>query len=104
MSDPDETADQPNGGASGDLAAGVEQFQKAALEALRAARAMLDAAETIVADPRAIDSVISSVAGLARDATQAVAGFAAGTARAANGVTRDQGDQSDDGFESIDVD
>lgn len=84
------------------VAAGVEQFQKAALDALRAARAMIDAAESIVSDPKAIESVIATVADAARDATRTVAGFAAAAARSAT----DDGPGDDDdesGFETIDI-
>lgn len=86
------------------LAAGVEQFQRAALEALRAARSMLDAAESIVQDPKAIESVISSVAGLARDATSAVAGFATGASRSGSEPEADPDVDVGRGFETIDVD
>ncbi|MGI8754591.1 MAG: hypothetical protein ACR2MB_01775 [Acidimicrobiales bacterium] len=48
---------------------GLEHLQAAALEMIAASRAMLDAAEQVVADPKAAGSVVDllgSVAGLAR--------------------------------------
>lgn len=88
--------------------AGLEQFQRAALEAIRAGRAMLDAAEAIVQDPNAADTVVRTVGGVARMATEAVAGFAAGGHRCddAGGRSTDRSegeDPPDDGFERISV-
>lgn len=91
---------EPEGDGTDAVSAGVEQFQKAALDALHAARAMLDAAESIVKEPRAVESLLGTVGDLARTATETVAGFAAGAARAASGD-----DEADDegGYETIDV-
>lgn len=58
--------------------AGIEQFQRAALEAIRAGRAMLDAAESVLQDPNAAEAVVRSVGNVARNATEAFAGFASG--------------------------
>lgn len=70
----DETATGETG-AAGDGPPGVEAFQQVALEAVRAARAMLDAAESMIRDPATLESVISTVAGVARSATGAVVDF-----------------------------
>lgn len=100
-------ADEPGAddtGRSDDLSAGVEQFQKAALDALAAARAMLDAAETIVKEPGAVESLFGTIGEAARSATHTVAGFAAGAAQAARARHHDE-DTDDDGtgFEHIDI-
>lgn len=88
--------------------AGLEQFRRAALEAIKAGRAMLDAAEAVVRDPRAAEAVIRTVGSVARTATEAVAGFAAGPvhddehrADGSGGGAPD--DPPDDGFERISV-
>ena len=89
---------------------GIEQFQKAALEAIRAGRAMLDAAESVLQDPDAAESVVRSVGDMARTATQAVSGFAAGrwaTGRPeADPAAEDGGEDPEppDGFERITID
>jgi len=54
----------------------MEQFQRAALEAIRAGRAMLDAAESMLQEPGAAEHVVRAVADVARSATETVAGFA----------------------------
>ena len=56
----------------------LEHLQQAALEAVRATRALLDAAESAIRDPTALEGVIRTAAGLARTTTETVAGFAAG--------------------------
>src|SRR5690606_37895030 len=85
----DDTAGGASGPAEG-LSPGLEHLQHAALEAVRAARVLLDAAEAALRDPAALDSVVRTAAGVARTATEAVAGFAAGAARPAAG-DRDRG-------------
>ena len=92
-------------------AAGVEQFQKAALDAVRAARAMLDAAESVIKDPAALDSVVRTMATLARSAGETVVGFAAGASGAGRAADPDgdeagggSADDPDTGFERIRVD
>lgn len=90
--------------------AGLEQFQRAALDAIRAGRAMLDAAESVIQDPSAAEAVVRSVGGIARTATEAVAGFATGH-WPARGTSDDAADDDDgpgddgppDGFERITV-
>lgn len=93
--DRDEHDEAPGGAAA-------EQFRQAALEAVRAARAMLDAAEAVIRDPSTLDSVVRTVAGVARTATETVSGFAAGytspppepaSEADANGATDDDGYQ-----------
>lgn len=105
-------ADEGNG-AGGAASEAAEQFQRAALEAVRAARAMLDAAETVIRDPASLESVIRAAAGVARTATQTVADFAA--AAGAGGASRraasdgdaphdpDDDDGQGGGYESIPV-
>ena len=92
----------------GTVGPGVEQFQRAAREAVRAARAMLDAAETMIDDPATLEAVVRRAAGMARTATETVAGFAAGaasTARPARPPADDpDGDADPGGFESIRID
>lgn len=109
--EPADPADATGSEASGadPVQAGVEQFQRAALEAIRAGRAMLDAAESVLQDPAAAESVVRSVGAVARGATEAVAGFAAGhwpAARPAAGDAADDDTDDDppDGFERISVD
>lgn len=92
------SADDPVGPA-------VAQFQKAALDAVAAARSMLDAAEAVVRDPAAVEAVLGSVTELARQAATTVTGFAAGAARAARPDGERSGDDGDDGsFHTIVVD
>ena len=90
--------------------AAAEQFRQAALEAVRAARAMLDAAEAVIRDPATLDSVVRTVAGVARTATETVSGFAAGAAsgharRDEDQTTREPSDASDDdeGYQDITI-
>ena len=110
----EEHAADDGNGAAGATSEAAEQFQRAALEAVRAARAMLDAAETVIRDPASLESVIRAAAGVARTATQTVADFAA--AAGAGGASRragaPEGDTSHDpddddgqggGYESIPV-
>ncbi|MDZ7673695.1 MAG: hypothetical protein U5K30_01285 [Acidimicrobiales bacterium] len=81
-----------------------EQLQRAALDAVDAARAMLDAAESMIRDPAAVEAVVNTVTAVARQAGDAVAGFAAGTATTADADAADDGDdEADGGFERITV-
>lgn len=106
--DPADPADTPgpDGDAADPVQAGIDQFQRAALEAIRAGRAMLDAAESILQDPAAAEAVVRSVGTVARNATEAVAGFATGR-WPAPGPTPDPDPDADedppDGFERISV-
>ena len=108
----EEHAASDGNGTAGAGSEAAEQFQRAALEAVRAARAMLDAAETVIRDPASLESVIRAAAGVARTATQTVADFAA--AAGGGGAPRrapapdDAHDPDDDegqggGYESIPV-
>ncbi|HEX4903481.1 MAG TPA: hypothetical protein VFV42_11765 [Acidimicrobiales bacterium] len=72
---PDAPHDEP-GPADEVLQAGIEQFQRAALEAIRAGRAVLDAAESMLQHPGAAEQVVRTVAEVARSATETVAGLA----------------------------
>ena len=84
VDDDQDTNTAPGDGGTGAGASsgppGAEQFQRAALDAGRAARALLDAAEKVLADPAALDSVVRAAAGMARNATDTVAGFASAAA------------------------
>lgn len=71
--EPGETGD-----AGGDRPPGVEQLQRAALEAVEAARAVLDVAESMIREPAAVEALVNTVTAMARTATESVAGFAAG--------------------------
>ncbi len=106
--DPDDRHDHT--GATGTSGAGalggaaVEQFQRAALDAVRAARALLDAAESVIQEPAAIEAMVKTVVSVAKSASDVVAGFAPSPPDAAD----DDGDGGpddgpDDGFEHISV-
>ena len=107
--DRDDTAPGPD-----PVQVGIEQFQRAALDAIRAGRAMLDAAEAVLQDPKAAESVVRSVGSIARTATEAVSGFAAGrwTTGQPGEAPDDAGDDDPgdedpgppDGFERITID
>jgi hypothetical protein len=108
--DPADPADTPgpDGDAADPVRTGIDQFQRAALEAIRAGRAMLDAAESILQDPAAADAVVRSVGTVARNATEAVAGFATGRWPAPGTASGDDHDDEPDedppdGFERISV-
>ena len=69
---------------------------------------MLDAAESMLQDPRAAETVVRTVGAVARTATETVAGFAAGRARGAHdepddGPAAGDDDPPDGGFERISV-
>ena len=81
--------------------AAVEQFQRAALDAVKAARALLDAAESVIQEPAAIEAMVKTVSSVAKSATEVVAGFAAGSGSPS---ATDDGDAGPDGFEHIRVD
>lgn len=105
----DEHADDTAATGPDPVQVGMEQFQRAALEAIRAGRAMLDAAESVLQDPKAAESLVRSVGSVARTATEAVAGFAAGRrpTAAAERPCDDAGDdeaEPPDGFERITID
>jgi hypothetical protein len=88
------------------LQVGIEQFQRAALDAIRAGRAMLDAAESVLQDPEAAESVVRTVGAVARTATEAVSGFAAGrwaTGRPEAGDDEDADPDPPEGFERITI-
>ncbi len=73
MADDDTTPPGPDDA----VRAGLEQFQRAALDAVRAARTMLEAAEAVLQDPAAAKAIADTVTAFGRTATEAVAGFAA---------------------------
>lgn len=109
--EPTDAADPsgPAGSGADAVQAGIEQFQRAALEAIRAGRAMLDAAETVLQDPKAAESVVRSVGSVARTASEAVSGFATGRWSQGRGDAvpdgaADEDPDVPDGFERITVD
>lgn len=82
----------------------MNQLQTAALEAVRAARALLDAAESVIKDPAAVESMVETVSHLARSAGETVVGFAAGARDAATSEPVPPDDGPDGGYERIRVD
>ncbi len=109
--DPTDAEDSAAHAGADAVQTGIEQFQRAALEAIRAGRAMLDAAESVLQDPKAAESVVRSVGSVARTATEAVSGFAAGRWNPSPRPDRDDQHPADDdeadppdGFERISVD
>lgn len=82
----------------------MDQLQAAALDAVRAARALLDAAESVIKDPAAIESMVETVTHLARSAGETVVGFAAGARDATTGDPGAPDDEADGGYERIRVD
>lgn len=100
----DDTTGQDAGGTDDPVQAGLEQFQRAALDAVRAARSMLEAAEAVLQDPEAARVVADTVSSFARNATETVADFA-GTwvsqhdRRTATPEGREEEDPDDDGPE-----
>lgn len=49
----------------------MDQFQRAALDAVHAARAVLDAAEVLIRDPAAVTSMVDAVRGFVAGSTPA---------------------------------
>jgi hypothetical protein len=66
---------------------GVEHLQQAAREMIRATRSLLDAAEELVDDPSAVQSLVGTIASVA----QAAAGRLRGTAGHPGGDDDDDG-------------
>lgn len=105
-------ADDPQPPPDEAIQAGIEQFQRAALEAVRAGRAMLDAAESVLQDPRAAETLARTVSHVARTATETVSGLAArgwpGRTGEGGADDHDDPDDPDEGpsgrFERISVD
>ena len=93
----------PDGDAPGDLGAdprvqaGLEHLQRAAREVIAASRALLDAAEDLVEDPKAAASVLDLLGEVAARGRSAVARMpGAGHAGGPTGADGD-GDDPDDG-------
>lgn len=76
------------------LTPGVEQLQRAALEAVHAARAVLDVAESMIREPAAVEAMINTVSAMARTATESFSGFASGMA--ANQASRHGARENDE--------
>lgn len=85
----------------------IEQLQRAALEAIRTGRAILDAAESMVQDPRVVEQLVRTVAELARTAGETVAAVAAracpGPTDAAGAEQRGPADEGAGGDERMPV-
>lgn len=102
----DDTTGTDDGGAGagadadGGPGAPIEQFQRAALDAVQAARAFLDAAERMIEEPAALEAVVDTVNAVVRQASGVVADFA-GRARE---QPPDPDDGSSSGYESIRID
>lgn len=90
----------PDGRPDDGPGAPIEQFQRAALDAVYAARAFLDAAERMIEEPAALEAVVDTVNAVVRQASEVVADFA--------GRPREHPATDDDdpgtGYESIHVD
>lgn len=78
------------------LRAGVEHLQRAAHEAIAATRALLDVAEELVDDPRAVRGVLGALGTIA----EAASGFAG---RGRSGRRRGPDDGDDPGVQRIPV-
>ena len=76
---------------------GVEELQRTVLEAIRAGRAVLDAAESVLQDRAAGDALVRAVGDVARQAGEVVAGLAARARAAAGHETGADGDGDHDG-------
>lgn len=81
--------------------ASVTALQQAALEAVRAARAMLDAAESVIREPAALEAVVDDLGTLAAKAVSGLRSAVVQGERAGPGAA---GPEGDDGFERITVD
>lgn len=99
MTDPiDATTDAPDERGEPGADDPIEQLQRAALEAIRTGRMILDAAEAIVQDPRTVELLLRTVTDLARAAGETVATVAARTCPGRpDGTGADHGDRGDGG-------
>ncbi len=88
------------GGEDDVVAKGVEALQAAAHEMITAARALLDVADELVADPRAAGTVVEAVSSLARKAARAAP---APPGRPGAGEEDDDGDDGSGGVQRIPV-
>jgi len=70
-----------------DLAEGMEHLQAAAREVIRAGRSLLDAAESLVADPAALQGMLGTLNSLAQAAVRSL-----GTQGTPGGAEDDDGD------------
>lgn len=69
--------------ASGDASPGVDQLQQAALDAVAAVRALLDAAESVIRDPDAIQAVTGTIVDVANSAVEVMGDAVRRTAQGA---------------------
>lgn len=86
-------------------------FQRAALDALAAARALLDATEAVIRRPDALEQVVTTVNGVARLAADAASRLVAdataatsGTGGASSASDDEPGPSGSGGFRSIPLD
>ncbi len=80
---------------------GVEQLQRAASDALAAARTFLDAAERVVSDPAAMAAIVGNVSSVVRAAGEAFVSVAAAGAEGFRAAGSNE--EPDDGVERITV-
>ncbi len=69
--DPWSPPDPANGGRDGLVQEGLDHLQRAARETIAAMRALLDVAEEIVEDPKAAETLITTIGSLAEGALRA---------------------------------
>lgn len=101
----DESADAPVGDGNAHLE-GSELLQAAAREFIAAARTMLDAAEDVIADPKAIGAVFGSLANVTNDLIRSAAQSNPMTRWRSGepGPDAARGQEPDDGVEHIIID
>ncbi|MCU1453140.1 MAG: hypothetical protein JWN46_1286 [Acidimicrobiales bacterium] len=95
--DADDPGHEAGARAGGDphLQEGLEHLQRAAREVIAATRAMLDVAEELVDDPRAVGSIVGTLGSLAKAARRATMG------RTGAGTGRGDDDDDDDGDHGV---
>lgn len=105
-----ETQNDPGDDPQGDgRSPTVEQFQRAALEAVQAARAFLDAAESMIQEPAALEAVVDTVNAVVRQASEVVSGAVSDLAARGRDHARptegdDDGAGPDPGYQAIRID
>ncbi len=78
---------------------GLDHLQRAALETIAAMRALLDLAEELVEDPRAAETLVSTIGSLAEAAVRSGADL--GNRRAASAATTSEDDDEKGGVQRI---
>ncbi len=87
----------PSAGDDDVVAKGVEALQSAAREMIAAARAMLDVADELVADPRAVGTVVEAMSAWAGRASRAASSPPGRSGRPGSVDGSDDDDGGDDG-------